>query len=236
MKCSRIWKAGWGLSLLALAQCSSESPEEKGCPCLSERSALVADTLGGILGDLIRSGSANGFPGGFTRDCDAIRYTYNVWFSVGDPGRRDSQLTLNPLPVSVRIDRDGGDLIYEARIGEEDLAKDTVRQWWNAFGAGDSAICLPSVENVIVDSIDGRLLAMLDFPAWDLQSSAEETHASCDTLAMKLTLADPAHPRSLAFDLEAKADGDSLAVTATLGEQAFPLLRASPWCLQLGVH
>jgi hypothetical protein len=239
MKISRTWigKIGSALSLLALAQCDGGgSPDAKGCPCLSEKSALVADTLGGLLGDLVRTGAANGTPGGFTRGCDSIRYTYYAWFSVGDPVRADSQLTLNTLPLSVRIDRAGGDLIYEARIGGEALAQDTVRQWWIAFKAGDSAACLPNVENVIVDSIDGRLLALLDFPAWKLQTSLEDARASCDTLAARLILADPSHPRPLVFDVTAKAEGDSLAVTAMLGAQAFPLLRTSTWCRSLGIR
>jgi hypothetical protein len=237
MKISRIWKAGCILSMMALAQCGGDgSPAAKGCPCLSGKPSLVADTLGGILGGMIRSGAANGMPGGFSRGCDSIRYTYYAWFSVGDPVRPDSQLTLNTLPVSVRIDRDGGNLIYEARIGDDELAKDTVRQWWMAFGAGDSATCLPNVENVVVDSIDGRLLALLDFPAWTLRTSLDDARASCDTLAARLTLSDPSHSRPLVFDLTAKAEGDSLAVTATLGAQTFPLFQSSAWCRKLGVH
>ena len=232
MKWSWIFKAGCSVALLALAQCT-DSPEEKGCPCLSGQPALVADTLGGMLGGLIESGAANGFPGDFTRSCDSIRYTYFAWVSVSDPVHPDSQLTLNTLPVAVRIDRDGGNLIYEARIGETELAKDTVNQWWIAFKAGDSATCLPNVENVIVDSIDGRLLALLDFPAWELQPALEGVEASCDTLTAKLTLADPAHPSSLVFNLAAKADGDSLSVTATIGTQTFPLFQASAWCRKL---
>ena len=235
MNTPRIWTAGWAAWLLILAGCD-DKPSAKGCPCLSERSSLIADTLGGILGGLIKSGTANGFPGEFTRSCDSIRYTYYAWFSIADPARQDSQLTLNTLPVSVRIDRDGGDLIYAARIGDSGLAQDTVRQWWRAFGAGDSSTCLPNVENVIVDSIDGRLLASLDFPAWQLQTIPGPVSAACDSLDARLTLVDPSHPRPLVFDLAAKAIGDSLAVTATLGAQTFPMLRASAWCRRLGIY
>ncbi|HEX8319601.1 hypothetical protein [Longimicrobium sp.] len=220
-------------SLFALAHCSETTrPEKKGCPCLSARQDLIADTLGGLLAGIVRTGTANGFPGGFARSCDSIRYTYFTWLSIATPARPDSQITLNNPPVDVRIDRAGGSLMYEARMEGGELAKDTVPTRW----IGNPAVCLPNVEKVVVDSIDARLLSLLNFPAWKLQPSVAKVSASCTTLDAELALADPSHPRKLSFGISATAHGDSLAVTASLGGQSFPLFQSGAWCQTLGVR
>jgi hypothetical protein len=92
------------------------------------------------------------------------------------------------------------------------------------------------VENVIVDSIDGRLLSLLDFPAWNLEASPGDIISYCDSLAFPVTLGDSDHSQTLDFKLNADALGDTLTVTAALGDQTFLLLKSNSWCHDLGMQ
>ncbi len=225
--------------LFPLVRCDpppSPDPQPEACPCLSEVSAPLTDTLASRLIDVIRQGSANGFPGDFVRSCDSIRYTYTVWTSIGRPIDPDSTWELRPLPVEVEIVREESRLIYRANTEHESFGPDTVFSWWEVFGAGDSAVCLPNVENVIVDSIDIRLLSRFDFPAWDLSAAISDIETSCGSLSARIVLSGQEQSQTLQFEVQAVSEENGLSVKADLGGQSFQLFASDAWCIDLGMQ
>jgi|GEM_PF-7055313 len=229
--------SGLGLAFLTLIGCLgvTDKIKDPACACLANHSAQIADSLGERVREVIRQGTMNGFPEKFARSCDSISYTYATWIDIGPRIGPDSQSALNPMPLQVNLHRRGSQLIYSVRQDSSLIAMDTLDRWWTIVGVSDSAICLPNVENVIVDTLDQRILNRFAFPTWNLVATFAGLTASCDTLQAKLTLSDAIHAQVLDFDLKVIRSSDQIAASATDDSQTFSLLETDPQCRELGL-
>jgi hypothetical protein len=199
------------------------------CGCLSAHDAELVDTLAREAGIPMVSGTYVTSVDSFTHGCDSVLYTVSTQYRIPYTG---GAFTLS-RKIRVTAIKSGEDIAISAQAGAFPVFLDTISHWYQTLGLADSNVCTSDVEFGLVDSINTRLLALMNPRTDHLVVTRNTIHSSCDTINSNVSVSDAARYFSLDFDIRMAQQGNSMIISYGKDGQLYPANTVPEWCNKL---
>jgi hypothetical protein len=199
------------------------------CGCLSTHDTELVDTLAREAGIPMVSGSFVTSVDSFTHGCDSVLYTVSTQHRISFVG--DSFTLFRKIRVS--IIKSGEDVAITAQAGAFPVFLDTISNWYHTLNLADSNFCLSDVENGLVDSVNTRLLAIMNPRADHLLVTRNTLHSTCDTINSNVSVSDAARYFSLDFDIRMAQQGNTMIISYGTGGRVYQANTVPEWCNKL---